>query len=93
LGELFQMIPYDQADKTDWVQMDVELDDTLVETLKALAESENREISDLISKYLYEWWQNENESGNLQEMYDKIEVKLPVLEKNNETNSASESHI
>ena len=87
------MIPYDQVDKTDWVQMDVELDDTLVETLRALAESENREISDLISKYLYQWWQNEIESGNLQEMYDKIEVKLPVLEKNNETNSASESHI
>lgn len=87
------MIPYDQVDKTDWVQMDVELDDTLVETLRALAESENREISDLISKYLYQWWQNEIESGNLQEMYDKIEVKLPMLEKNNETNSASESHI
>ena len=87
------MIPYDQVDKTDWVQMDVELDDTLIETLRGLADSENREIFDLISKYLYEWWQNEIESGNLQEMYDKIEVKLPVLEKNNETNSASESHI
>lgn len=87
------MIPYDQVDKTDWVQMDVELDDTLIETLRGLADSENREISDLISKYLYEWWQNEIESGNLQEMYDKIEVKLPVLEKNNETNSASEPHI
>ena len=87
------MIPYDQVDKTDWVQMDVELDDTLIETLRGLADSENREISDLISKYLYEWWQNEIESGNLQEMYDKIEVKLPVLEKNNETNSASKPHI
>ncbi len=87
------MIPYDQVDKTDWVQMDVELDDTLIETLRGLADSENREISDLISKYLYEWWQNEIESGNLQEMYDKIEVKLPVLEKNNETNIASEPHI
>jgi hypothetical protein len=87
------MIPYDQADKSDWVQIDVELDDQLIDSLKNLAQAENREISDLISKYLYEWWQNEISNGNLQEKYDKIEVKLPLVEKKDETDSTSEPHI
>lgn len=87
------MIPYDQADKSDWVQIDVELDDQLIDSLKNLAQAENREISDLISKYLYEWWQNEISNGNLQEKYDKIEVQLPLVEKKDETDSTSEPHI
>ena len=87
------MIPYDQADKSNWVQMDVELNDDLIEKLENLANSENRKVDDFISKVLYEWWQNEIISGNLQEKYDKIEVKLPLVEKKDETDSTSEPHI
>jgi hypothetical protein len=58
------MTTYDQIDKTDWITMELELSDDLITDLKSIAEFEDRELEDLISKMLYEWWQNEIENNN-----------------------------
>lgn len=58
------MTTYDQIDKTDWITMELELSDDLITDLKTIAEFEDRELEDLISKMLYEWWQNEIENNN-----------------------------
>lgn len=68
------MLSYDEVDKTDWVQMDLELDDDLAEKLKLIADEEQIELSDLISKFLYEWWQSEIHNANSMQKNDKIEV-------------------
>jgi hypothetical protein len=68
------MLSYDEVDKTDWVQMDLELDDDLAEKLKLIADEEQMELSDLISKFLYEWWQSEIHNANSMQKNDKIEV-------------------
>ena len=53
------MIPYNQVDKTEWIQMDIDLDHDLAERVKALADYEQIDVNDFISKCLYEWWQVE----------------------------------
>ncbi len=53
------MIPYNQVDKTEWIQMDIDLDHDLAERVKALADYEQIDVNDFISKCLYEWWQTE----------------------------------
>ena len=68
------MLSYDEVDKTDWVQMDLELDDDLAEKLKLIADEEQMGLSDLISKFLYEWWQSEIHNANSMQKNDKIEV-------------------
>ena len=68
------MLSYDEVDKTDWVQMDLELDDDLAEKLKLIADEQQMELSDLISKFLYEWWQSEIHNANSMQKNDKIEV-------------------
>ena len=78
------MLSYDEVDKTDWVQMDLELDDDLAEKLKLIADEEQMELSDLISKFLYEWWQSEIHNANSMQKNDKIEVNQ---ESNNEADN------
>ena len=78
------MLSYDEVDKTDWVQMDLELDDDLAEKLKLIADEEQIELSDLISKFLYEWWQSEIHNANSMQKNDKIEVNQ---ESNNEADN------
>lgn len=78
------MLSYDEVDKTDWVQMDLELDDDLAEKLKLIADEEQMELSDLISKFLYEWWQSEIYNANSMQKNDKIEVNQ---ESNNEADN------
>jgi hypothetical protein len=68
------MLSYDEVDKTNWVEMDLELDDDLAEKLKLIADEEQIELSDLISKFLYEWWQSEIHNANSMQKNDKIEV-------------------
>lgn len=68
------MLSYDEVDKTDWVQMDLELDDDLAEKLKLIADEQQIELSDLISKFLYEWWQNKIHNANSMQKNDKIEA-------------------
>ena len=78
------MLSYDEVDKTDWVQMDLELDDDLAEKLKLIADEEQMKLSDLISKFLYEWWQSEIHNANSMQKNDKIEVNQ---ESNNEADN------
>ena len=78
------MLSYDEVDKTDWVQMDLELDDDLAEKLKLIADEEQMGLSDLISKFLYEWWQSEIHNANSMQKNDKIEVNQ---ESNNEADN------
>ena len=78
------MLSYDEVDKTDWVQMDLELDDDLAEKLKLIADVEQMGLSDLISKFLYEWWQSEIHNANSMQKNDKIEVNQ---ESNNEADN------
>jgi hypothetical protein len=87
------MIPYDQIDKSDWVEFEIILEDEVLEKIKTAADLENRDVCDFISKCMYDWWQNEIKNDNLLEKYDKIEVKLPELENNHETNNSSVPHI
>lgn len=68
------MLSYDEVDKTNWVEMDLELDDDLAEKLKLIADEQQIELSDLISKFLYEWWQSEIHNANSMQKNDKIEV-------------------
>ena len=78
------MLSYDEVDKTNWVEMDLELDDDLAEKLKLIADEEQMELSDLISKFLYEWWQSEIHNANSMQKNDKIEVNQ---ESNNEADN------
>jgi len=39
--------------------MDIDLDHDLAERIKALADYEQIDVNDFISKCLYEWWQTE----------------------------------
>ena len=78
------MLSYDEVDKTNWVQMDLELDDDLAEKLKLIADEEQMGLSDLISKFLYEWWQSEIHNANSMQKNDKIEVNQ---ESNNEADN------
>lgn len=64
------MQSYDKADKSNWIEMSLELSDDLIEKLKQISIEQNRELSDLISKFLYEWWQKEIQYDNA---YDNLE--------------------
>lgn len=64
------MQSYDEADKSNWIEMSLELSDDLIEKLKQISIEQNRELSDLISKFLYEWWQKEIQYDNA---YDNLE--------------------
>ena len=64
--------------------MDLELDDDLAEKLKLIADEEQMKLSDLISKFLYEWWQSEIHNANSMQKNDKIEVNQ---ESNNEADN------
>ena len=50
--------------------MSLELSDDLIEKLKQISIEQNRELSDLISKFLYEWWQKEIQNDKA---YDNLE--------------------
>jgi hypothetical protein len=64
------MQSYDEADKSNWIEMSLELSDDLIENLKQISIEQNRELSDLISKFLYEWWQKEIQNDKA---YDNLE--------------------
>ena len=64
------MQSYDEADKSNWIEMSLELSDDLIEKLKQISIEQNRELSDLISKFLYEWWQKEIQNDKT---YDNLE--------------------
>jgi hypothetical protein len=64
------MQSYDEADKSNWIEMSLELSDDLIEKLKQISIEQNRELSDLISKFLYEWWQKEIQNDKA---YDNLE--------------------
>jgi hypothetical protein len=74
------MIPYDQADKTNWETIELTWDDEFVTKIKQVAALENRTLEDWVSKVLYDWWQKELESGNFKENYTKIEIPLSSIE-------------
>lgn len=66
MERLALMIPYDKVDKTNWIQIEIELDEDLVERIKVFANYEKKEINDFISQCLYEGLQIEMEKENLE---------------------------
>ena len=74
------MIPYDQADKTNWETIELTWDDEFVAKIKEIAALENRTIEDWVSKALYEWYHKELESDSIKENYTKIEIPISNVE-------------
>jgi hypothetical protein len=81
------MIPYDEVDKSNWVNVDIDWDEETVKYFTDFADKENRSLSEWVSKVLYEWWQKLLESGEWsdnpveqlvipKEHYDKTENEI-----------------
>lgn len=63
---MINYVPYDEADKSDWVSIDIDFEDEILDLLQEFADMDNKSIGDYLSKVIYE---------NYYEMlkYDKLD--------------------
>jgi len=80
------MIPYDEVDKTDWVSIEIDWTQEVIDKFKVYAAMENRTLEDWAAKIIYEWFYTQKDQGTLEENYTKFEIPLSSIEDLNNEN-------